>query len=60
MDDVKDTLVAETIKAYKDGYRAGYADGVVQGKSDMVKAVMAIISAEEADKFGSILEGTVS
>lgn len=56
MDDkLQELLIAETTKAYRDGYQAGYKDGVDQGKMEMIKAVMAIIHADDpADKLEAL------
>ena len=47
MDDIKDTLVAETIKAYKDGYKAGFEEGVKVGQAELAKATLAIILGDD-------------
>lgn len=48
MDDkLQELLISETMKAYRDGYQAGFRAGLDEGKHEMITAVMAIIHADD-------------
>ena len=57
MDDkLQDLLIAETMKAYRDGYQAGFRAGLDEGKHEMITAVLAIIHADDEEKASNPLK----
>ena len=49
-DNLKDLLLSETFKAYKDGYDAGFREGVKVGQAELAKAALAIIHGGDLPK----------
>ena len=60
-EELKDKLITETIKAYRDGYQAGFHTGLEEGKREMIAAVLAIIHTGDMEAMHAMLEkGAVS